>query len=240
MMIICITGIDGSGKTLQARGLVARLNAAGYPASYAWAGGRAYLSRPLIWLAKRLLGAPRPTGRGEGQAPGATAATSASYRAYLGATGRLLRHGWLRALWRQVTLIEHSAEILAVVLPRLLRGRIVVCDRYIYDSLIGIAVLAGLQPTDLPAAMRLEPFYPVPRPALWLLIDLPAQVAFSRRADVVDVEFLERRVPLYRAAAAALGASVVDGDAPPQLVAADVWRLVQPALHGLVPRRSSI
>lgn len=239
-MIICITGIDGSGKTLQARLLVERLNAAGYPACYAWTGGRAYLSRPLIWLAKRLLGAPRPAQQGAGQAPEAAAATRESYRAYLDATRQLFRRGWVRALWRQVTLIEHCAEILAVVLPQLLRGRIVVCDRYIYDSLIGIAVLAGTQPDELPAAMRLGPLYPVPRPALWLLLDVPAEVAFDRRADVVDVEFLERRAPLYRAAAAALGASVIDGEAPPHHVAAEVWRLVQPALPGQAPRRSVI
>lgn len=228
-MLICFTGIDGSGKTLQARRLVARLNETGHPARYAWAGGRAYLTRPLIWAAKRVLKAPAPRPAGGGGAGGGGAA---AYRSYLGATRRLLGRGWLRAAWRHVSLIEHAAEILAVTLPHLRRGRIVVCDRYIYDSLIGIAVLAGAPPEDMPRAMRLPPLYRLPRPDIWLLIDLPAPVAFARRGDVVDLEFLERRAPLYRAAAAALGAHVVDGAQPPDAVAAEVWRLVQPALAG--------
>lgn len=229
-MIICFTGIDGSGKTLQARLLVERLNAAGYPASYAWTGGRAYLSRPLIWLGKGLLRAPR-VGASAERADGADRAAgrtrrATGYEAYLGSTKRLFRRPWVRALWRQVTLAEHTAEILAAVLPPLARGRIVVCDRYIYDSLIGIAVLAGLGPAEIPAAMAVPPLYRVPRPALWFLLDLPAEAAFARRDDVVDVAFLERRAPLYRAAAAVLDARVLDATATPEAIAAEVWRAV--------------
>lgn len=228
-MIICFTGIDGSGKTLQARELVARLEQAGHPARYVWTGGRAYLTRPLIWLAKRLLRAPRVGG-----APGAEGqperSAAESYRAYLRSTGKVLRRPILRALWRAVSLIEHTAEILVVALPHLLRGRVVVCDRYIYDSLIGIAVLAGSSPEELAAELRLPPLWPVPRPDMWFLIDLPAEVAFARRTDVVDVEFLERRVPLYRVAAGTLGARVVDGTATPERIADEVWQTVRPAL----------
>lgn len=143
---------------------------------------------------------------------------------------KIFRRRWLTAIWSQVSLIEHSAEILAVTLPHLLRGRIVVCDRYIYDSLIGIAVLAGTSPEALPKAMRMARTYPLPRPALWLLIDLPAETAFDRRTDVVDVAFLEHRVPLYRAAAVTLGAQVVDGDLEFNAVADLVWKAVEPLL----------
>lgn len=229
-MIICFTGIDGSGKTEQARRLVERLRAAGHPARYVWTGGRAYLTRPLIWAAKRLLRAPRRhAGADE---PTSQAATRASYDAYLGATRTLFRRRWARALWRQVSLVEHAAEILANVLPPLTRGEIVVCDRYIYDSLIGIAVLAGTTPDELPAALRLPFYLRLPQPELWLLLDLPAQVAFERRTDVIDVAFLERRAPLYRAAGAALGAQRIDATAAREQIAAEVWRIVEPQLAG--------
>ncbi|MFO7166535.1 MAG: hypothetical protein DIU80_000755 [Chloroflexota bacterium] len=243
-MIICFTGIDGSGKTLQAQRLVARLNEAGYPARYVWTGGRAYLTPPLIWLAKRLLRAPgRAAARasapsqpsGEMQAED----TAGRYRSYLASTQRLLRHGWLRSIWRHISLVEHLGEILVAALPHLARGRIVVCDRYIYDSLIGIAVLAGTQPQDLPRAMRLPALYPVPRPALWFLVDVPPEVAFARRTDVVDIEFLERRAPLYRAAAAALGALVIDGTRTPEAIEREIWRCVEPLLAAPASRARS-
>jgi len=236
-MLICFTGIDGSGKTLQARELVARLEQAGHPARYVWTGGRAYLTRPLIWLAKRLLRAPRleRTAADAGPPPDA----AAQYRAYLRSTGRMLRRRPVRAVWRLISLIEHTAEILVVALPHLLRGRIVVCDRYIYDSLIGIAVLAGSAPAELPTALRLPRFWPVPRPDLRFLIDLPAEVAFGRRTDVVDVAFLERRVPLYQAMATALDARVVDGTATPEAVANEVWQAVRPELFAATSRAVS-
>lgn len=227
-MIICFTGIDGSGKTLQAQRLVARLNEAGYPAQYAWTGGRSYVSRPLIWAAKKLLKAPRAA-----TTPGVSSSPQRApreYGSYLSSTKRLLKHGWLRALWRQVSLVEHTGEILATVLPHLVRGRIVVCDRYIYDSLLGIAVLAGADAASVPAMLRLPRIYAVPHPDAWFLIDLPAAVAFARRSDVVDVAFLERRVPLYRAMAQTLGMQIVDGTATPDAIADEIWQRVQPLL----------
>jgi thymidylate kinase len=239
-MIICFTGIDGSGKTLQARRLVERLNAAGRPARYVWTGGRAYLSRPLIWLAKRLLRAPRLGGTSQQEKHAQQAGSAAQYDSYLSSTRRLFRNRWLAAIWRQITLIEHTGEILAVALPHLLRGRIVVCDRYIYDSLIGTAVLAGTTPDQLFAQLPQARRYPVPAPALWFLIDLPAQTAFDRRTDVVDVAFLERRVPLYRAAALGLGARVIDGDRTPEAIADDVWGLVEPLLAREEARNPSL
>lgn len=236
-MIICFTGIDGSGKTVQARALVARLNAAGHPAVYAWTGGRSYVTRPLIWLAKRLLRAPKPAS----PAPEAATDKGAQYRSYLSSTRRLFKHKFVAGLWRQISLIEHTGEILVAVLPHVLRGRIVVCDRYIHDSTIGTAVLAGVPATELPQLLRLPALYPVPRPAQWFLIDVPAEVAFCRRDDVVDVAFLEKRIPLYHAAAQALGMDVIDGRPTPEQIADVVWERVQPLLHaapGAVLRKS--
>ena len=96
-----------------------------------------------------------------------------------------------------------------------------ICDRYIYDSLIGIAVLAG-SGANLPQLFRLSPLYPVPKPDLWFLIDVPAAVAFDRRTDVVDVEFLERRAPLYRTLAQAAGMHTIDGTGTPDEIALQV------------------
>lgn len=226
-MIICFTGVDGSGKTLQAQQLVARLNAAGYPAAYVWTGGRAYLTRPLIWVAKRLLRAPRLARQAGQDQHAAHTSTRAAYTSYLSSTRRLFRNPVLRRLWRHVSLLEHLAEILVAVLPHLLRRRIVVCDRYIYDSIIGTAVLADVDADTLPALLRIPRLYPVPRPTQWFLIDIPAAVAFARRDDVVDVAFLERRIPLYRAAASALGMQVVDGTGTPEAIAETVWERIQ-------------
>ncbi len=223
---------------MQAKLLIERLRQAGYPASYAWTGGRAYVSRPLIWAVKRLLKAPK-LGRKPAASTSAASDTPSNYRSYLSSTQRLFKRPWLRKIWTHISLAEHMAEILVVVLPKLMRGQIVVCDRYIYDSLIGIGVLSGASPVDLPRLLRLPPLYRVPKPDAWFFIDLPAQVAFDRRTDVVDVEFLERRIPLYQTAATTLGMSVVDGTGTPEEIAAQIWQRVEPLLrqtHGAAGR----
>lgn len=231
-MIICFTGIDGSGKTVQARKLVERLNAEGHPAVYAWTGGRAYLTRPLIWLAKRLLRAPKlaPRSASASAESNAIEAAGAQYRSYLSSTRRLFKNRLVARVWRHISLIEHTGEILVVALPHVLRRRIVVCDRYIHDSTIGTAVLAGVTPEALPSLLRLPALYPVPRPAQWFLIDVPADVAFHRRDDVVDVAFLEQRIPLYHAAAHTLDMAVIDGTPSPDHIADVVWGHVQPLI----------
>ena len=79
--------------------------------------------------------------------------------------------------------------------------------------------------------IRLLRVYPVPRPTLQFLIDVPAEVAFSRKSDIPDIQFLERRIPLYHALAVNERMQCVDGTAAPDTVAATVWQHVQPLLR---------
>ena len=251
-MLICFTGIDGSGKSMQARRLVERFNAAGHAAVYVWGGSYSSLTQPLTHLGQRLLGAPitwrdRPSpltrqltrvGRRllkvpaqpqmAGAAPPSAPAIGAQYRAYLSATRRIFRWRLLRSLWLQISLIEHASEIWRIVLPHLLRNRIIVCDRYIYDSIISVAVLAGVDAAELPRLLRIPPLYRVPRPEKWFFLDVPAHVAFERKDDIPDRLFVECREQLYRTAAATLGMQVVDGTAAPDVIAEIIWQSVQP------------
>lgn len=253
-MIICFAGIDGSGKSLQARRLVERLNAAGHLAVYVWAGSWSSLTRPLTHFGQQLLGAPALWSSGQSRltrpltrfgqrllgvparpasTPGGTLEIGAQYRAYLSSTRRIFKRRLIRGLWLHVSLLEHAGEIWREILPHLLRDRIVVCDRYIYDSIISAAVLAGIDAADLPRLLGAPPAHLVPRPDKWFFLDVPASIAFQRKDDIPDILFLEDRVPLYRKAAATLGMQIVDGTAPPDEIAAIVWEAVQPFLHNV-------
>ncbi|MDP9314153.1 MAG: hypothetical protein M3R24_25280 [Chloroflexota bacterium] len=223
-MIICLNGIDGSGKSSQAQRLIAQLNAAGYPAVHVWTGGRRSLRRPLISLGKRLLKTAHSAKPKSGKAD--PAATQSGYGAYISTTQRILKRRSLYRVWQHLSLLEHAAEIWVMVLPHLLRGRIVVCDRYLHDSIIRVAVLAGNDASQLPQQLRLLRWYRVPAPTLGFLIDVPSEVAFSRKDDIPDIEYLRRRVPFYRAAAAQLKMLVVDGTKTPDEIASHIWETV--------------
>lgn len=234
-MIICFNGIDGSGKSMQARALVERLNRAGRPAVYLWCGGESWLTRPLTRLAQRMLGAPRLWA---GRRPRAGDARSldqdvgARYRGYLSTTRRLFAPRIVRTAWLRVALLEHAAEIWKLMLPHRAAGRILICDRYIYDSIVDVAVLAGLEPAAFLPLLRDPLTFCVPRPRAGFLLDLPAEAALRRKDDVADPAILEVRVPLYRAAAAGLGMRVLDATAPPATLADEIWLAVERLLSG--------
>ncbi len=228
-MIICLNGIDGSGKSSQAQRLIAQLNAAGYPAVHVWTGGRRSLRRPLISIGKRFLKSANSDKPTSGKA-GPAAATQSGYGAYISSTQRILKRRSLYRVWQHLSLLEHAAEIWVMVLPHLLRGRIVVCDRYLHDSIIRVAVLAGNDASQLPQQLRLLRWYRVPSPTLGFLIDVPSEVAFSRKDDIPDIEYLRRRVPLYHAAAAQLKMHIVDGTKQPDEIAGIVWEIVSKLL----------
>lgn len=225
-MIICFNGIDGSGKSLQAQRLVEQLNAAGYPAVMVWNGGRSTLTGPFIRLVQRSLRAPKK----QQVATSEPAEMSSRYRSYVAKMERIFRRRWLRELWLHGSLLEHTVEIWCTVLPHLLRGRVVVSDRYLYDTVVAVAVLAGLDEAETERLYRVARWYPTPRLGKWLFLDLPAEVAYRRKNDVYDLMFLERRVPLYRALRRVFDIHTIDATATQDEVAAQIWNAVQPIL----------
>jgi thymidylate kinase len=112
-----------------------------------------------------------------------------------------------------------------------MRGRAVVCDRYLFKSVVNLAVLFDIPLTDLPALIAHPTLKFVPWPARYILLDIPADVAASRKHDLPSTEYVERRVPYYRALAAYTGMPVVDATQSPDVVADAIWSTVAPLIE---------
>jgi thymidylate kinase len=111
------------------------------------------------------------------------------------------------------------------------RGRVVVFDRYTYDALLPVT---GSWP------LLKRPYFWVlahlaPRPDLVLVLDLPGEVAFARKGESTPAR-LEAVRQGFLALVPRLGAEVVDAAAPPEQVRADVvariWRRHRARLAG--------
>jgi thymidylate kinase len=239
--LICLTGVDGCGKSTQARILKERMEAAGWDVATVWTGGRPYISRPLVRLAKRRLKAPVQQEDGRFEARTAGNSASDDFGDYLSRSNDMFRRYWpLRRGWTDVSLIEHAVEANLAVQPHLRAGRAVVCDRYIFKSVVNLAILLDLEMTELPGLLRHPAVLAVPKPDLYFLMDLPAEVAAARKTDLPSVEYVARRVPVYRALAAYAGMPVVDATQSPDQVAEAIWEEVTHRLPSLAAARSLV
>lgn len=222
--LICLTGVDGCGKSTQARILKKRMEAAGWETASVWTGGRPYVSRPLVRLVKRRLRAPVQRSDGTFEARSSGSEASDEFGEYLSKSNAMFRQHWvLRRGWTDVSLIEHAVEANLAVQPHLRAGRAVICDRYIYKSIVNLAILLDLELTELPQLLRHPAVRLVPKPNLYFLMDLPASVAAARKTDLPSLEYVARRVPVYRALAAYAGMPVVDATQSQDAIAADLW-----------------
>lgn len=230
--LICLTGIDGCGKSTQANILVDRLRESGYDVEKVWTGGRPYISRPLVRLVKRRFRAPvqREDGRFETR-DDSSASPEEEFSAYLERSNAMFERWWvLRRGWTDVSLMEHAVEANLAVQPHLMAGKAVVCDRYMYKSVVNLAVLLDLPLIALPGLLRHPALAMVPRPTLYFLLDVPAEVGYQRKHDLPGREYVKRRVPIYRALAAYSRMPVVDATRTPDAIADAIWDIVQQKL----------
>lgn len=225
--LICLTGVDGCGKSTQARLLMERMRDAGWDTVTVWTGGRPYVSRPLVRLVKRRLRAPVQQADGSFEARQAGLEASEEFGEYLTKSNAMFRKHWLlRRGWTDVSLFEHMAEANLAVQPHLRAGRAVVCDRYLYKSIVNLAILLDVELTRLPALLMHPALSMAPQPDLYFLLDLPAEVAAARKTDLPSIEYVARRVPVYRSLAAFSDMPVVDATRSPDEVADDIWSRV--------------
>jgi thymidylate kinase len=208
--LLVLSGLDGSGKSTQAGLLAKRLRTEGYDVATVWSRWEPALSAPLIRLAKRRL---------DTRADAATA----DYRRFTTAKRRTMQSRWKRTLWQLMVWSEYAAQINRRLLPHVIRRRGVICDRYVYDTLIDIAVNFSVKPGEIETLCHhpLLALFPAPRQAIY--IDIDPETGASRKADGTPPEYLADRREYYRSMARLLGAATIDGGRGVEEVAEAIW-----------------
>lgn len=204
MNLICLTGIDGAGKTTLAHMLVESLRTEGKSAVYLY--GRTYpvVSRVLMALGRVTLLRKHDQWQ--------------DYKSYTADKKQAMHNPLLAAVYRITILLDYYPQIWWKLLPHLFTRRTIVLDRYVYDTVISdLTVHLNYSDTQTRTAIE-HSLKLVPVPQLTAVIDLPADVAFKRKDDVPHIDYLEERRSWYLCLTDRPEVIRVDGESSPENV----------------------
>jgi dTMP kinase len=188
--------MDGSGKTTLTKLLVEELKKRGFKCNYVYGRYKPLLSRPVFMLGKLLV---------------LRRMDKEDYEEYSRAKKDTVgSHLLWASIYQKILLFDYSLQLVAkILLPTMFR-KIIICDRYVYDTVIN----------DIPRAddsigyvdrLIERCFYIAPKPDFVFLIDLPEEVAYKRKDDVPSIAYLKERRGIYLEIGAEYDMRILDG-----------------------------
>jgi dTMP kinase len=195
-MLISLSGPDGAGKTAHAGALVDALRLCELQASYLWTrGGSSGLLGIVNRLSARLRTAKSRRGGPAGSPDAHQARTVADAADAITRRRRRLQNPILRLVWSWAVAADQVATYLTRAYFPSCLGRIVVCDRYAYDTAVEMEASLPADATWSRRAIRAM-LALTPRPHLAYVLDVSPVTAQARKAGEiwhVDVEHERRR-----------------------------------------------
>jgi dTMP kinase len=195
-LLICFVGIDGAGKTLHALKLVRLLKMQNHDCKYVYGRWKPVLSYPFLAFLRLI-----------GYSKNIVKESRIYLKRYYGRS-KPVSLVWLFFIWIDVTI----STFFRVLLP-LKRGKIVICDRYVYDVVVD--AMADLEDDSLIGKI---PFRLIlvttPKPEIVFLMDADESIAFARKKDTPSVDYLRIRRKLYFELATRFSFLVLDSTKP--------------------------
>lgn len=220
-LLICVSGIESSGKSTQLERLERAAADAGERPIVVWSRPG---YTPTLEAVKRT--AKRLRGRAEGGPPSGTPRVYP--RRAAGFRSRLALRAWLGAALLDLIWLY-------AVRVRLWRaaGRTVICDRYWLDCAVDFRVNFPEQHVESSRLGRILRAT-APRPDVALLLELPVADSMRRsegreRRFRENEEVLEQRFAAYADLARETGTRVIDAQQPPERVAEVIHALIREA-----------
>ena len=182
--LICFTGIDGTGKTTLSKELVESLNEKGVKCKYVYGRLNPSILKPFILIGDWIFLRRKDI--------------SGNYFEYSNTKKKAIRkHSFLSKIYQQILLLDYALQILFKVKLPLVFGKNIVCDRYVYDTVI----------TDLSVDMNYSKdriinvlnnlLHFFAEPDLVFLIDVPEEIAYQRKDDTPSIAYLKERRKMY-------------------------------------------
>lgn len=213
LALVTLSGLDGAGKSTQAQLLVADLRLHGFDAVVLW-NRIIYdsvlftVTAPLRWVLRHVPGVASRLAADGGEPDGDQPATGrpvpVDTRAARGIRQRI---PGLNPLWITLVTLVHALPTRRRTLAQARRGRVVVRDRYLLDSVVHLQNHYGARHVRVQLWLLR---HLTPEPLVAFYLDLPAEDAYRRKPEEHSVAALARHRELYLGEASRSGARVVD------------------------------
>ncbi|MDY6965775.1 MAG: hypothetical protein SVM80_07385 [Halobacteriota archaeon] len=193
-LLICIVGIDGSGKTTQANMLLESLREEGVSCRYTWLRFHHLLSLPILAYAR---------------------AMGLSEMKTLDGGGRIGYHYFYRSSFVSNlypfflfadTLIFTTLKI---HMPMILFGKTIACDRFIHDTIVDLMISTGDIEIYKSSIGKLF-LKLIPKDARVVMLKVDENILIERRREIGQDKTLDKRIELYDRISDEFGLPVVD------------------------------
>jgi dTMP kinase len=181
---ICFTGIDGTGKTTLSKELVKSLNEKGVKCKYVYARLNPRILKPFSLIGNWIFL------RGK--------EASQNYFEYSKMKKKTLeKHSFLSRIYEQILLLDYMLQIFFKVKVPLIFGKNIVCDRYIYDTVITDLSVDMNYSEDKTIRLLDNIFRFFPEPDITFLVEVSEEIAYERKNDIPSIEYLRERRNIY-------------------------------------------
>jgi thymidylate kinase len=184
-VFVCFTGSDGSGKSTIASSIFDSMLSENKKTKKIYGRYRPMLTKHLTGLAKRFFL------RSDNE-------MVSDYDYFLDARRSLVNKSPLISrLYHYAVIAEYILQItIKLTIPYRL-GYSIICDRYIYDTIINdLSLYTGLSLDETKDLLR-KAWNCIPKPDIVFLIHVPEQVALQRKNDIPSLNYLRIRNRLY-------------------------------------------
>lgn len=195
-ILICVMGVDGSGKSTAAHAAVDLLKQQGVDATYVWNRWEPRLVSAFTGKAYQPYHPEAPESSGPND-------PYARKR-------RLLAAGWRRWLWLRAASVDYALTGSGRARRAIRRHAVVICDRYTPDFIVDQAMNIGGAETSIEEVRSLRLMRAFPQPVGYVLLDLEPAIALARKDDGLTPRAAAEKVDLYRTLARSMGAMVID------------------------------